>query len=606
MRKLIKWLAIGAGALATILVLLIILLPFILPLNTIKDFAALKISEALNREVSIEKVGFNLFSGIELKGLKISNRQGFSKIPFIAANEIELKYDLWPLFLGKINISKISLIKPEIFIEKNSSGEFNFADITQSKPATKEPPAQAEAKPSAKAPFMFFISSFSISKGKLIYADNSVSPKLEGGVKDFNLDIYGITLSTIKPMHVRATATGLYQGTPIPISLDSSISLRLPDNIEINSFNLSVAGENLSAKGKVSSFADGPIIDFSASSQKIKIESFLGILGAGAAASTEKKKAKPGELTASLNQSLKALPSSLQITGNISLANVLFKDLKLDKASAAITLKQKVLNIKINAIQEYKGNLSGGISADLNVPGIAYSINNLSLKGFDANPFWNSVVESFMVEVEKYQGLKNKLFGTLDFSLSAKGSGVEMPAILKNLSASGSIKLINGKLAKLEVLQSVGEKVNLDILKQDFMLDNLSSGLAVKNQVLTLSNFNAHNKDIKVVFSGAANLGSMAFVPGNTLGIKLEKSLAKGLGQEFELFMNPDGSAYFEFEMQGSLMKPIPSPKLQKAVNKAIDKVKEQIEQRLAPQQQKTKDEAKKQLEQGVKNLLKF
>ncbi|PIS31584.1 hypothetical protein COT42_00770, partial [Candidatus Saganbacteria bacterium CG08_land_8_20_14_0_20_45_16] len=63
MKKVLKWFGITAGILVGLLVIGAVALPMLLPLEKIKDLAAQQISKAINREVKVEKVSFNLFEG---------------------------------------------------------------------------------------------------------------------------------------------------------------------------------------------------------------------------------------------------------------------------------------------------------------------------------------------------------------------------------------------------------------------------------------------------------------------------------------------------------------------------------------------------------------
>ena len=65
MKNLLKWAGIIVGILLLVLIIGTVALPIFLPLEKIKEFAVAKISETINREVKIEKVSFNLFSGIK-------------------------------------------------------------------------------------------------------------------------------------------------------------------------------------------------------------------------------------------------------------------------------------------------------------------------------------------------------------------------------------------------------------------------------------------------------------------------------------------------------------------------------------------------------------
>ena len=86
MKKIFKWLLSGFIALIALLLIVAILLPFFLPLDKIKDFAAEKLGESIKREVRVGGISVNIFSGVSLKKLYIGNRAGFTKAPFISAD----------------------------------------------------------------------------------------------------------------------------------------------------------------------------------------------------------------------------------------------------------------------------------------------------------------------------------------------------------------------------------------------------------------------------------------------------------------------------------------------------------------------------------------
>lgn len=127
MRKFFKWLLVLIGVFLIAVFVGLAALPFVFPLEKIKDFAIAKLSETIHREVRIEKVSFNIFSGIRLEKLSIGNRTGWASKPFVSADAIELRYAFWPLFSRQILIKEISLVSPQILIEKRGS-EFNYSD----------------------------------------------------------------------------------------------------------------------------------------------------------------------------------------------------------------------------------------------------------------------------------------------------------------------------------------------------------------------------------------------------------------------------------------------------------------------------------------------
>ena len=197
MKKIIKWVAIVAGILVVLLIGTVIALPFIIPVDKVKDIAVEKISEAINRDVKIESVSFNIFSGIELKGLTVSNRRGFAKKPFVSADAIALRYAFWPLFKRQVIIKEIRLVKPEILIEKSASGVFNFSDMTQKK---AKPKKKTVKKGSQGEAISIIVDTFSIRDAKITYKDYGTNTSTE--LKDGDLTISGFTLAMLKPINL--------------------------------------------------------------------------------------------------------------------------------------------------------------------------------------------------------------------------------------------------------------------------------------------------------------------------------------------------------------------------------------------------------------------
>ena len=616
-KKSLKWGGIGLGALIVILVIAAIVLPSFLPLDKIKDMAAEKASEAIHRQVKIGKVSFNIFKGIELKDLSVSNRPGFSKEPFISAGKIELKYDLWKLLGGTVAIDKVVLVKPEILVEMRADGTSNYSDLVGAKkPAAPKKPA---AKPSKKKEAVsIMVSKFAIINGKLTLNQAGKVTQL----KDLNVDVSGISLVTKKPIHLYVSVLGIYDGKPVPISVGGSIMLDMnKSSAKVSNLDITAAGERLTFNAEVLAFDKAPRIKLGVSSNRIDTDKFMAVLsGKG----TKKPKVKPkpapyGQQTANINKSLKSIPANIKLDATVALHNILFKEMKLDSVAIKANLSNKVLNLDLSELKAYKGNVKASITADLNVSGIGYSVNSLTAAGFDATPASNDVIESFLINLPDYGDLKNKIHGALSFNLSLTGRGIETPDIIANAKGKGGFLLSNGKLSKLKILSAVGEKIGLKTLQEDIEIKEFKSNFSIANKVVTLSKLalnNGDKGDIKLTFNGGANIASLEFIKDNRLSLKLNPTTTK-LAADYDAFKDEKGWYSLDFEMIGSLKKPIPMPKFEKAVQQIIDVKKKAVEdaaqkeinkqkQGLERQKQEAEDKAKQELEQKAREMLNF
>ncbi len=599
LKKALKWFGIVLGVLIILIIIAAIALPYFLPLDKIKDMAAQKASETIHRNVKIGKVSFNIFTGIELKDLSVSNRLGFAAKPFISAGSIELKYDLWKLLSGTVAIDKVVLVNPEILVEMRANGTSNYGDLVGAKK-----PAAPKTAAKKKEAVSIMVSKFSIVNGKLTLDQAGKVSQL----KELNVNISGISLVTKKPIHLNVSVMGLYEGKPVPISLSGDIMLDMNKSLaKASNFDITAAGEKISFNVDVSEFDKAPKIKLNASSKKLDTDKFLAIVsGTGT-----KKPAPYGQLTANINRTMKSIPANIKLDANVDLNNILYKEMKLDSLALKGTMSNKVMNIVLQELKAYGGTVKGDAAVDLKVSGVGYSINAVA-KGFDATPASNDMIGSFLTKLPDYNELKDKLHGTLGFNITLAGRGIETPDIIANAKGKGSFLLANGRVSKLNSLSAIGEKIGLKTLQEDIEFKEFKSNFSIADKVVTLSKLDLNNGDkgdIKLAFNGSANIGSLAFIKGNDLSLKLNPAKNK-VSSEYDAFKDESGWYSLDFEMTGSLKKPIPIPKLGKPVEKMIENKKKEAvtaaQKEIDSQKQKAEQKAKEDLEKKAKELFKF
>ena len=608
MKKLLKWSTIIVGGLIALLLIGIITLPFILPLEKIKDYATTKISETINREVKIEKVSFNIFSGIKLKNLSASNHKNFSKKSFVSADSIVLRYAFWPLFKRQVIIKEVRLVKPQILVEKNVGGEFNFSDLTERKNKKAAEGRRKEEKnkkskkgKKEKEDFSIIVDTFSIKGGQIRYIDHGTKASSEIG--NANLSISGFTLALLKPIDLKFSATATYQNKKIPLSLSSKIGLDLKnEKLSLPNLVLGLAGEKASISATVSKWKTAPAINFSITSNKLALDPLLAIFAAGTKPKT-KKKAVRGALTKKINQSMAKISRQYRVNGKVKIKNLSIKGFNVNNLDLATTLSNKKVSLDIKDIALYEGNLSGQASVNLATPGLSYNVSNLKLKGFNATPFVNTMATTFLTSLPDYKDMVDKVYGRLDLSVDLKGRGVEPQDIFANAVGNGSFALTGGEIKRMKTLASIGKTLKSNSLQGDMKVKNLDANFHLDKRVISTKDLRLEDQDIKASFTGGANLGTLKWVPGNRLTIKASPTVSKNLPQELRFFKDEKGWFELTFEITGSLKKPIPKPILDKPLEKVIGKLKIKIEAAEVEIQKKANEELKKQ-EAAVKKKL--
>ncbi|NQU18229.1 MAG: AsmA family protein [Candidatus Saganbacteria bacterium] len=608
MKKALKWLAITTGGLILLAIIAMIAIPLLIPTEMIKNFATEKLSETLNRTVSIESASLNIFEGVKLEGISVSNHKKFSKKPFITAEAFKLKYSFWPLFAGKVLIHEIELISPQILVEKDTRGRSNLEDLTAQPKKKDQVQGQKKDKVrnkgQGKSKIDLIVNNISIKNGQFTYHDYLTGVN---ELKNLNLRVSGITLALIRPINLDAGAIATYQKKEIPISVSTKIKVGPTlESISVPKLVVKIASEGFSCPIEINKIKDGPEISFNLSSKNLSIDTLIGLLATST--KTPAKKAKPGALTKSIKSSARSFSDKLKIKGTINIEKAILQKLKLDSFNADISLSGKKIWLKMKDVTGYGGKLS--LDSRINLANLTYEIKPLNLKGFNAAPFINDFIDSFFPEL---LNLKNKTEGTLDIFLSLNGRGVEMPAIFDNAKVDGVVVLTKGRLKKIKSLENIAEKYNLSFLKHDILVKGLRAEGKLLKKVLTIKSLDLKDSDLEVAFVGGLNFNNMKYVSGNRLTLKLSPTASQGLPLEFSVFKDERGFVNADFELLGSLYAPIPSPRLEKAIEKTIGKLKIKIEAKKIEIEQKTKKQVEEEAEklkqkakEKIKEILKF
>lgn len=127
MKSKLKW--VGIAILAIIVILLV--LPFLIPVNSFRPTIEQKASQALGRKVTVGNLSLSILGGsLGMDDLTISDDPKFSSGPFLTAKEVKVGVELMPLIFSKeLNVTEISIVKPQVVMLKDPSGKWNFSSI---------------------------------------------------------------------------------------------------------------------------------------------------------------------------------------------------------------------------------------------------------------------------------------------------------------------------------------------------------------------------------------------------------------------------------------------------------------------------------------------
>jgi len=142
MSKTLKWVAIAVVA----LILILVILPFLIPVNKFRPTIEAKASEALGRQVKLGNLSLSILGGsLGIDDLSVSDDPKFSTSPFLTAKKVKVGVELIPLiFSQQVNVTEITIVEPQVTMLKDPSGRWNFSSIGGSSSSTSAQKAPAE------------------------------------------------------------------------------------------------------------------------------------------------------------------------------------------------------------------------------------------------------------------------------------------------------------------------------------------------------------------------------------------------------------------------------------------------------------------------------
>jgi AsmA protein len=193
---------ITSGIVVAVLLLLALLAPLFINVDSFRPGLEKKISAALNREVHIGKLEASIFSGgASASDISIADDPAFNKGPFLRASSVKVGVKLMPLiFSRELKVTSLTVEKPEITLLKNAAGKWNYSTLGAGK-------TQAAAEPSSgKAP--------EISVEKLEIADGTIRIGGSSGHKAGKESVY---------QNVNLTARNISTQTAMPFNLSAAL-----------------------------------------------------------------------------------------------------------------------------------------------------------------------------------------------------------------------------------------------------------------------------------------------------------------------------------------------------------------------------------------------
>ena len=225
-----------------VLIILILVAPFLIPVNQFRPTIEEKASVALGRKVELGDLSLSLISGsLSAENLSIGDDPKFSSAPFLTAKSLKVGVELMPLIFSKtLNITGVIIDTPQVTLLHNPAGVWNFSSLggQAAKAQAKQAPAQKTAAPELS------IAKLELKNGKITVGETNSQKRSTYN----NLNITASNVSMVSKFPVTVTADlpdgGKFKldGTAGPVDQEDTSLTPLDAKLAIGSLNLASTG----------------------------------------------------------------------------------------------------------------------------------------------------------------------------------------------------------------------------------------------------------------------------------------------------------------------------------------------------------------------------
>ena len=247
MSRSLKIIAIVVG----VLIVLVLIVPFLIPVNQFRPTIEQKASAALGRKVEVGNLSLSLFSGaLGADNLSIADDPKFSNSPFLTAKSVKVGVELMPLIFSKtLNVTDVTIDSPQVSLIRNAGGEWNYSSFGASAAKSQAQTPPPAATPSAPASSSSSGEEFSVQKLELkngrITVGSTASQK-RSTYDNVSVVASNVSLTSKFPVTVTADLPGggnfKVDGTAGPVNQTNSVLTPLSAKLTVNSLNLASTG----------------------------------------------------------------------------------------------------------------------------------------------------------------------------------------------------------------------------------------------------------------------------------------------------------------------------------------------------------------------------
>jgi AsmA protein len=239
-----------AAIVVGVLIILLVVAPFLIPVNQFRPTIEQKASAALGRRVEVGNLSLSLLSGsLGADNLSIADDPKFSNSAFLTAKSVKVGVEIMPLILSKtLNVTEVVIDSPQVMLIRSGGGDWNYSSLGGS-PTEKTPAKPAAASPSSSAPASSSPGEFAVQKLQL--KNGKITVGSTGSQKRSVYDDVTVVASNVSPtskfpVTISAKLPGggdfKLDGNVGPINQANTQLTPLDAKLTVNSLNIASTG----------------------------------------------------------------------------------------------------------------------------------------------------------------------------------------------------------------------------------------------------------------------------------------------------------------------------------------------------------------------------
>jgi AsmA protein len=229
-----------------IVVVLLLVIPFLIPVNQFRPTIEEKASAALGRKVQLGNLSLSLISGsLAAENLSIGDDPKFSSAPFLTAKSLKVGVEMLPLIFSKtLNVTGVAIDSPQVTLLHNPAGEWNSSSLggSSAKSEAKQAPPPKTSAPSGAEELS--VKKLELTNGSIIVGETNSQKR--STYDHVNISASDVSMTSKFPVTVTADlpAGGKFKldGNAGPVDQADTSLTPLDAKLTVSSLNLSSTG----------------------------------------------------------------------------------------------------------------------------------------------------------------------------------------------------------------------------------------------------------------------------------------------------------------------------------------------------------------------------